>query len=507
MPTMTRMNPSCRLLLFATVSLFGLYALLPGRMSSLVINTDGPDELVLFCAAGMRAPLEKIAEDYNVECGGKVAIQYGGSNTLLSQIEVGKTGDLYLAADDWYLAQATNKTLVRETIPLAEMEAVVAVPKGNPLGIASLDDLLSVRLAIASPDQAAIGNVTRELLEAAARWDEIEEHAHEAGVFRPTAGEVANDVRLGSVDAGFVWDAVARQYPNLEILELPELDSGASQIGIGILTCTRNAAAALKFARYVAASDRGLPLFDELGYAIVDGDRWQPTPELLLYAGAVSRPALEPIVGKFEDREGVCVTTVYDGCRIFDAQLNGFGTSHSSIPDAYMPCDIYFWDEANRFFGDPRNVSSTPIVIAVAKGNPKGIRELSDLANKGVRIALGQPDQCAIGILSRRLLESERVYDRVVAHNLIAETTSSSLLVPSVTTGEVDAALVYATDALAESGKLTTLPIDSPLAQTVQPFGVANSTDQQQLVLRLRNRILASREQFEALGFGWESPP
>ncbi len=103
---------------------------------------DEKPSVHLLCAASNRAVVEAIARDYEKECGVAVEVQYGASQTLLSSAEVSRTGDLYLPADDSYLALAREKQLVEEIIPLARMQSVVAVAKGNPKGIASLDDLL-----------------------------------------------------------------------------------------------------------------------------------------------------------------------------------------------------------------------------------------------------------------------------------------------------------------------------------------------------------------------------
>ena len=84
--------------------------------------TNSTDPLMFFCAASNRAVMEKIVSDYKQEYGREIDIQYGGSQTLLSQLEVTGTGDLYLPADDSYLKTAEDKNLVSEVLPIAKME-------------------------------------------------------------------------------------------------------------------------------------------------------------------------------------------------------------------------------------------------------------------------------------------------------------------------------------------------------------------------------------------------
>jgi len=76
-------------------------------------------ELLMYCAAGMRYPVEQIAAKYEAEYGVRINLQYGGSNTLLSQLEVNKTGDLFLAAEASYVRLAEEKGLTAEAFPLA----------------------------------------------------------------------------------------------------------------------------------------------------------------------------------------------------------------------------------------------------------------------------------------------------------------------------------------------------------------------------------------------------
>jgi molybdate transport system substrate-binding protein len=482
-----------------------------GILSVLLLKPGGPtsasgDTLILFCAAGIRLPIEQIRADFARECGVHVDVQYGGSNTLLSQLQVSRAADLYLAADDAYLAIARAKGLVKETLPIANMVPVIVVPKGNPKAIGGIADLLQdgLRVALGSPDQAAIGKHTRKALRASGHWDALQRHVTRSGVFKPTVPDVANSVKIGSVDAGIVWSATAAQYDDLEVIAAPELVGGASQITIGVAAWSEPSAAALNFARYVAGRSHGLPVFEAMGYDPVDGDPWTQHPELTFFAGSVNRRALDPVIRRFEAREGVRVNTVYNGCGILTAQMRVIRDAQDAgFPDAYIACDVYYLDTVAELFGPGTRVSETDIVLVVAEGNPKAIRGLDDLVRDGVRVAIGQPDQCTIGVLSRRLLEDANLYQRVLKSNVVTQTATSAMLVPAITTGSADVVLAYRTDTLAETARIDVVAIDSPLAKAVQPFAVARGTSHPQLARRLFDTILAARADFEAAGFRW----
>ncbi len=228
-------------------------------------NPPARRTLVFYCAAGIRPPVETAAHEYQRENGVEVQLQYGGSQTLLAGIEASKRGDLYLPAEDSYLDAARAKGLVKETLPLAHMKPVLAVLKGNPKNLHSLDDLMrdGVRLAQANPEAAAIGKVTKAVLTKAGRWAELEKNIL---VMKPTVNDAANDVVIGSVDAAFVWDATVRQNPRLEAVELPVFADVYAVVAVGVLTISKQPAEALRFAQYLADRDKGQPLFQQDGY-------------------------------------------------------------------------------------------------------------------------------------------------------------------------------------------------------------------------------------------------
>ena len=482
-----------------------LYQLSNPRRTQRSVEGDSPG-LLVYCAAGLRPAVEKVAADYEREQGVSVQLQYGGSNTLLSQLEVAKAGDVYLAADESYITLAQKKGLVRESIPLALMRPVIAVHQGNPKGIRAIDDLLrrDVKTALGNVDQAAVGKMTRRLLQASGHWEKLNERVTTSGVFKPTVPEVANDVKIGSVDAGIIWDATAAQYPEVEAIHTPELDAGAAHIEAGILESSKNPTAALRFARYLGARDKGLLHFKEHGYEPVDGDVWAEVPELTFFCGSVNRRAVAPVIEAFKEREGVRVNTIYNGCGILTGQMHTIKDQDQGkgFPDTYMACDVYYLDTVHEMFQEAVNISDTEVVIAVPKGNPKNIKSLEDLARPGIRVSVGQPEQCTIGVLTKQLLQGEGLYEKVMA-NVVTQTASSAMLIPTIVTGSVDATLAYATDTGAENNKVDTILTHSPRAKAIQPFSIARSSEQKYLGRRLYRAIAEARQSFETAGFHW----
>lgn len=233
----------------------------------LLMNPDhaGARPLLVYCAASLKAPMEKIAADYLRETGIAVELSLGGSQTLLANISISQRGDLYLPADDSYIALAREKNLIVESWPLAEQAAVIAVPKGNPKRIHSLADFAnsSLRLSQANPDTAAIGKLLRA--QQSSLWTTL---SNRTVVFKPNVVDAANDVKLGAVDAAIIWDSMQQQYPDLEFIRSPELEAVKAKVAVSVLKCSEQPEAAQKFARYIAARDKGLKHFEQNGFTV-----------------------------------------------------------------------------------------------------------------------------------------------------------------------------------------------------------------------------------------------
>lgn len=479
---------------------------------------DGPTTLSVYVAAGMRLPVEEIASRYEAETGVRVELQFGGSSTLLNQLQVNEyeTADLYLAADDFYLDKAVELELARETFPIGHQRPVIAVRRDSEKSIRSIADLVrkDVVIGLANPDQTAVGKAVRESLQGVQigkqnAWDAVEAAVTQRGVFKPTVNDVANDIKLGAVDVGIVWDttvAMPKYHEELEAIAVAELDD-PQLVGLAVLNSSPQPTQALRFARYLTARDRGLAVFSEFGLKAVEGDVWEEHPEITFYCGAVNRRAVEKIVADFSRREGVTINTVYDGCgtltgrmKTIDRQLPELG-----FPDVYMACDLYYLENVREWFQEAANVSDVEIVIAVPKGSDR-VRTLDDLLKPGIRVALGQPEQCTIGALTRRLLEKEGLYEKLrhkqqQEGEVVVEKPSSAMLVPDVVTGHVDAALAYITDVLPSQDRVDIVRIPSPLNLAIQPFSIARTSDHKYLVRRLYRQISASPEAFESAGF------
>lgn len=238
-------------------------------------GSTAPQPLFIYCAAALKPGVDVIAKQYQQEYGITIQAQYGASGTLLSNIKISQQGDVYLPADESFIALAHADSLIGYTLPLVRMHPVIMVKKGNPRHITSLNDLINrndLKIAYCDPDSASIGKITRAVLSRTGDWRRLEPRIT---VMLPTVTDAANAVKLGTVDAAIVWDAVAKQYPEATAVEVPIFQQAEQSVVVGVLTTSTQTAAAARFVRYLGASNKGLVVFKKLGYKVVTGQQWK----------------------------------------------------------------------------------------------------------------------------------------------------------------------------------------------------------------------------------------
>lgn len=223
------------------------------------------DALLLYCAAVVKPAVEQVIKEYYIEYGVQVDVQYGGSGTLLANIRVSQQGDLYIPADESYMEEAFGFGLIAESKSLVPITPVVAVIKGNPKNITMLKDLYhkDYKLGIANPDAASIGRLTKQMFVNNGDWEIIK-----ANVFvqMPTVTDVANALKLKTIDIGVVWNVTANQYKELEVVPIDFFNAYTRNVTAGVLKSSTQPEEASRFLAYLSAKDKGANTFKKFGY-------------------------------------------------------------------------------------------------------------------------------------------------------------------------------------------------------------------------------------------------
>jgi len=160
-------------------------------------------------ASDLSFALEEIAAAFARETGHETRLTFGSSGNLARQIREGAPFDLFLSADEWYVAllEKAGRTDGAGT-PYAIGRIVVFAPAGSPVGVdAELAGVRSAlaagrlkRLAIANPDHAPYGRAAREALEHAGAWA----LARPRLALGENVSQAAQFALTGSVDAAII---------------------------------------------------------------------------------------------------------------------------------------------------------------------------------------------------------------------------------------------------------------------------------------------------------------
>jgi len=481
----------------------GSIVVLAGLFALLYQPDQRRGRVILFCAAGLKPPVSAAVADYarqypDVEVG----VIYSGSGQLLANVELGQPGDLFFAADASYVDAAAAKDLVSERLPVASITPVLAVKKGNESKVMSLRSLLDEKLkfGLGNPDGPAIGRASKQILEKAGLWRQIEAALPKRGVYKPTVHDLAGDLTLGAIDVAILFDTTVIQFKELSAIPIPDELNRPQDVTLGVLTRSAQPHLALHVARFIAAKDRGLPHFKSAGYRVHPGDAWADKPKLVLYSGGVLRPALKQSIDEFSEREGAEVHVVYNGCGVLVAGIQA--AKVEDRPDAYFACDTSFLEPVAELFLDPVNLSRTKLVIAVQKGNPKAVKSLADLGRDGTIVGVGHPEHAAFGRLTADLLKQTGDHDAVMK-NAIDISATADMLVTKLQAKSLDAAIVYEVNARRAPADIDIVPILEATVAATQPFVISRATPHKQLAERLLAFLRKNHARFTASGFEW----
>ncbi|MBN1419491.1 MAG: molybdate ABC transporter substrate-binding protein [Planctomycetes bacterium] len=210
-----------------------------------------------------------------------------------------------------------------------------------------------------------------------------------------------------------------------------------------------------------------------LAAAALAGCGGRGSEALEILCGAGLRPPIEEIAAAFAKAHGIRVECDYAGSNVLLARLE-----LTKRGDIFIPGDAHYVDLARERGLVERDADACLLVpvVLVAKGNPKGIRGVDDLARPGLRIALGDPKACAIGRLTAPILEKNGVAVADVDRNVVVRAVTVNELAVHMKAGKIDAAIVW--DAVAkmipEDGEIVEIPLEKNVVSTV-PVAVLKS--------------------------------
>ena len=201
--------------------------------------------------------------------------------------------------------------------------------------------------------------------------------------------------------------------------------------------------------------------------------------ELLLYCAAGIRPPAGDLIEAFSKEYGIKIVTDYAGSETLLSKIKIAGRG-----DLYMPGDKYYIDQADQagMILSHRPVCYWIPTILVQKGNPKEISTLEDLLKPGLKVGLGDPNVCAIGKMTRKILEKNGITPERMAKNLTFQSLTVNELGMQIQAKALDAVIVW--DAMAryyeQYGDQIPIPSEKNVISAVE-IGVLKFTEDREL--------------------------
>lgn len=180
----------------------------------LALRAGAGEAPVVAAASDLRFALTEVADRFQAETGESVRLTFGSSGNFARQIREGAPFELYLSADEAYVARLARDGHTRgEGTLYAVGRLVIVMPHGSPLAAdgsladlrAGLEDGRVRKFAIANPEHAPYGRRAEEALRHAGLWERIQPQL----VLGENVSQAAQFALSGSAQGGIVAYSLA----------------------------------------------------------------------------------------------------------------------------------------------------------------------------------------------------------------------------------------------------------------------------------------------------------
>lgn len=217
--------------------------------------------ITVFAAASLTAAYTSIGKDFEkAHPGSMIQLSFGGSSSLVAQIQQGAIGDIFASADQPNMQKAVDAGLVAGSPTVfAHNRLEIVVGSGNPKHIRGLSDLghSGIVVVLCAP-AVPCGRYAAQALQ-------------KAGVtVKPASQEtdvkaVVSKVGLGEADAGIVYVTdVKAADGGVQGVEIPLSLNIVADYPVAILKDSQNAPLAIAFVSYLLGA--GQPTLARYGF-------------------------------------------------------------------------------------------------------------------------------------------------------------------------------------------------------------------------------------------------
>jgi len=220
--------------------------------------------VTVFAAASLTESFTRIGTDFDAANPGvKVTFNFAGSAALATQINQGAPADVFAPAAPANMKTVTDAgNAAGSPVTLVKNQLVIAVPKGNPHGVAGLADLAKpgVKVALCAAQVPCGAAATKALSAAGVKLTPV--------TLEQDVKSALAKVKLGEVDAALVYRTDVRAAASgVDGIEFAESAQAVNEYPIVVLKDAANRPAAQAFVAYVR-SPKGMAVLTAAGFQV-----------------------------------------------------------------------------------------------------------------------------------------------------------------------------------------------------------------------------------------------
>jgi molybdate transport system substrate-binding protein len=233
------------------------------------------------------------------------------------------------------------------------------------------------------------------------------------------------------------------------------------------------------------------------------GSDSQPNVQLTISAAASLKDAMVVIQSRFQEKHPeVKLTFNFGGSGSLQQQI-----SQGAPVDLFFSADVDHFnilvEEGNILREDSMELLGNELVLIVPKEGESSLKSFQDLAKEKIStISLGTPETVPAGKYAKESLEKMHIWEKINSKMVFSKDVRQVL--SYVETGNVDAGIVYKTDALI-SDKVQIVATANPNTHTPinYPMGIVKDTEHYEEVKMFYNYLQSdeSMKVFKDYGF------
>jgi molybdate transport system substrate-binding protein len=205
-----------------------------------------------------------LCSEFTAETGIEIVTTVAGSEDFLPLVKIGEKGDV-LVTHDPYLDYVTDANALADHVQVGFVAPVLAVQKGNPKKVDSIEDLArpDLKVVLTDPQYSTCGEMVFALLEKKGIKDAVMKNVEN----RLTKGHSAlgTFLKTQAVDAGIMWNGVAHTFrESVDVVPTPYEYDSEIRVHIISLGYSKEPDLLKQFVEF--ARRRGPDIFTEYGY-------------------------------------------------------------------------------------------------------------------------------------------------------------------------------------------------------------------------------------------------